>query len=118
MTVEVTTELLVQLSAYFAHTGIHNKEYLSFMTNYVDWPLLQTIAIPKQKMNLISISVIFLISKIASYTIFLQEEKLYLSPGIEYRALTIWFAEYNKTSTKNLNKSIQIISLTVKNTET
>jgi len=35
-TVEVTSELLVQLSAYFAHTCIHNEEFLAFMTNYVD----------------------------------------------------------------------------------
>jgi len=33
MTTEVTME---QLSAYFSHTGIHNKEFLAFMTNYVD----------------------------------------------------------------------------------
>jgi len=36
MTVEVTTELLIQLSTYFEHTGLHNEEYLSFMTNYID----------------------------------------------------------------------------------
>ena len=36
MTVEVITELLVQLSVYFSHMGIHNKEFLTFMTNYVD----------------------------------------------------------------------------------
>jgi len=47
MTAEVTTELLVQLSAYFNHTGIHNKGHLSFMTNYVDWLLPQTITTPK-----------------------------------------------------------------------
>jgi len=29
MPAEVTTELLVQLSAYFAHTGIHNEEHVS-----------------------------------------------------------------------------------------
>ena len=36
MTAEVTTELLVQLSAHFSHMGIHNEEFLAFMTNYVD----------------------------------------------------------------------------------
>ena len=36
MTAELTTELLVQLSAYFFHMGIHNKEFLTLMTNYVD----------------------------------------------------------------------------------
>jgi len=114
MTAEVTTEPLVQLSAYFAHTGIHNEEYLSFMMNYVDWLPPQTIATPKQKMNFISIPVTLLLS----YTVALQEEKLYLSPGIGYRALTTWFAEYNRTSMENLNKSSQIVILTVKNTET
>jgi len=49
MTAEVTTELLVQISAYFSHTGIHNEEYLSFMINYVDWPPPQTINTPKKK---------------------------------------------------------------------
>ena len=36
MTADVTTELLIQLSAYFEHTSIHNEEYLFFMKNYVD----------------------------------------------------------------------------------
>jgi len=48
----------------------------------------------------------------------LQEEKLYLSPGIGYRALTTWFTKYNSMSTENLNKSSQIVISTVKNTET
>ena len=65
MTDKVTTEILVQVSAYFAHMGIHNEEYLSFMTNYVDWPLPHTIATDKQKMNLISVSVALLLSNIA-----------------------------------------------------
>jgi len=47
MTAELTKELMVHLSAYFSHMGIHNEEYLSFMTNYVDWPLPQKIATPK-----------------------------------------------------------------------
>jgi len=38
MTAEVTMELLIQLSAYFEHTGIHNEEYLSIMIKYVNWP--------------------------------------------------------------------------------
>ena len=36
MTTEVTTELLIQLSAYFEHKDIHNEEYISFMTKYVN----------------------------------------------------------------------------------
>ena len=85
---EVKTELLVYLSAYFAHTGIRNEEFLIFMTNYVGWLPPHTFAIPPQKMNLISITVTLLLSKIASYTVALQEEKLYLSPGIGYRGLS------------------------------
>jgi len=49
MMVEVTTELLILLSAYFAHTVIHNKEYLSFMMNYVNLPPPQTIATAKKR---------------------------------------------------------------------
>ena len=101
MTAKVTTELLVQLSAYFDHTGIDNKEFLAFMTNYVDWPPPHTIITPTQNMNLISIPITLLLMKITCYTVALQEEKLYLSPGIGYCALTTWFAEYNKTSTEN-----------------
>ena len=69
MTAKVTMEPLVQMSAYFAHTGIHHEEYLSFMTNYVAWPPPQTIATTKQKMNLISIPDTILLSKITSYTV-------------------------------------------------
>ena len=92
MTAEVTTELLVQLSAYFSHTGIHNEEFLAFMTNYVDWPPPHTIATPTQKMSLVSIPVTLLLSMISSYTIDLQKENVYLSPGIGYRALSTWYA--------------------------
>ena len=91
VTAEVTTEMLVQIYAYFAHTGVHNEEYLSFMTNYVNWPPSHAIVTDKQKTNLISIAVTLLISKIATYTVALQEEKLYLSHGISYRALSTWF---------------------------
>jgi len=72
MTAEVTTELLVQLSAYFSHTGIHNKEFLAFMPNYMDWLPPHMIATPTQNMNLISVLVTLLLSKIASYTVALQ----------------------------------------------
>jgi len=68
-------------------------------------------------MSLLSIPVTLLLSKMESYIVELQEEKPYLSPGFRYRALTTWFAEYNKTSTENLSKCIQIVSCTVKNTE-
>ena len=115
MTAEVTTELLVQLSAYFSHTGIHNKEFLAFMTNYVDWSPPHTFATPTQKMNLISIPVTLLLSKIASYTVALQEEKLYLSPGIGHCALFTWLATYNETSTENKDKTNQIVGATIKN---
>jgi len=114
MTAEVTTELLVQLSAYFVHTGIHDEEYVSFMTNYVDWTPPQTIATPKQKMSLISISITLLLSKIASYTVALQEEKLYLSPGIRYCALTTWFAKYNKISTEILTNLARLLVQTLR----
>ena len=66
MTAEVITELLIQLSTYFPHIGIHNEEYLSFMTNYVDWTPPQKKSTPKQKMNLISIPFTLLLSKILS----------------------------------------------------
>jgi len=79
MTAEVTTELLIQLSVYFFHTGIHDEEFLAFVTNYVDWPPPNTFATPTQNMNLITILVTLLLSKIASYTVALQEEKMYLS---------------------------------------
>jgi len=46
MTAEVTTELLVQLSVYFAHTGIRSRDFPAFITKYVDWPLPHTIATP------------------------------------------------------------------------
>jgi len=76
MTAEVTTEFLVQLSAYISYTGIHNKEFLAFMMNYMDWTLPHTIATPTQNMNFISIPVTLLLSKIENYTVALQEEKL------------------------------------------
>ena len=104
MTADITTELLVQISAYFTNTGIHNEEYLSFMTNYVDWPTPQMIATDKQKMSLISVPATLLLSKIANYTVVLQEEKLYLSPDIGYRTLSTWFTQYRKTSTENKHK--------------
>jgi len=69
MMVEETTELLLQLSAYFPLTGIHNEEYLSFMKNYVDWLPSLAIENPRQKMSLISIFITLLLSKIASYTV-------------------------------------------------
>ena len=69
MTAEVTTEPLVQMSAYFAHMGIHHKEYLSFITNYIDWTPPHTISTAKQKINPISVPVTIMISKIASYTV-------------------------------------------------
>ena len=69
MTDKVTTEILVQVSAYFAHMGIHNEEYLSFMTNYVDWPPPHKIVTTNKKMTLISVPATLVLSKIASYTV-------------------------------------------------
>merc|ERR1740124_1459073 len=68
-------------------------------------------------MNLISFPVTLLLSKIASYTVALQEEKLYLSPGIGYHLLSTWFAVYNEISTENKDKTNQIIDATVKSKE-
>merc|ERR1740124_784572 len=61
-------------------------------------------------MNFISIPVTLLLSKIESYIVALQEEKLYLSPGIGYRALSTWYTEYSKKST---NTTIKLIKLWV-----
>ena len=36
LNVDLTKELLVQISVLVFHTGIHNEEYLSFVTNRVD----------------------------------------------------------------------------------
>jgi len=113
MTAEVRTELLVQVSVYFANTGIHNNKFLAFMTNYMDWPPPHATN-PTQKMNLISIPVTLLLSKIASYTVALQEENLCLSPGICYCALSTWFAAYNETSAENLDKTSRIVGEIVK----
>ena len=101
ITAEATTELLVQMSAYFAHTGIYNEEYPFFVTNYIDWSPLRMIATDKQMMNLISVPVTLLLLKIIVYTVALQEEKLYLSPGISYCALSTWLTQYSKMSTEN-----------------
>merc|ERR1740124_259728 len=62
------------------------------MMIYVYWPPLHTIATPTQKITLISTPVTLLLSKIVSYTVALQEEKLHLSPGIGYCALSTWYA--------------------------
>jgi len=69
MTAEVTTDPLVQMSAYFAQTGIHHEEYFFFVTNYIGWLLPQTIVTTKKNMNLIIVPVTILLSKIASYTV-------------------------------------------------
>jgi len=116
--VEVTTELLKQLSAYFEHMVIYNEEYLSFMKNYANWPPPQTIATITQNINIIYVPITLLLSKIASYTVALQEEKLYLSPGIGHCALSTWFTQYSKTSTENEIKLGQITSATVNYIET
>ena len=80
---------------------IHNKEYVSFMTNYVDWLPPQTIATSKNKMNLIFVSVTPLLSKMASYAIALQEEKIYMSPDIGYHTLSAWFIHCSKSSSEH-----------------
>ena len=117
MKFEVTTELLVQMSAYFAHMGIHNEEYLSFMTNYANFPPSHMIVIDKWKMNIIFIPVTLQLSKIVKYTVALQEEKVYLSSDIGYCALFAWFTQYSKTSMENKHKTSQISNVTVKNIE-
>ena len=114
---EVTTELLKQLSAYFEHMVIYNEEYLSFMKNYANWPPPQTIATITQNINIIYVPITLLLSKIANYTVALQEEKLYLSPGIGHCALSTWFTQYSKTSTGIEHKTSQIGNVAVKNTE-
>jgi len=95
----------------------HSHRRIFVLYNKLCWLAAATNDWYSPKKDLISIPVTLLISKIASYTVALQEEKLYLSPGIGYCALTTWFAEYNRTSTENLNDSSQIVSLTVKTTE-
>lgn len=88
------------------------------MKIYVDWPPPQIIATASQKMNLISLPVTLLLSKIAKYTVALQEEKLYVSPGISYRTLSIWYVKYSKNSTEKEQKCSQISNMSVKNAET
>jgi len=88
------------------------------MTNYVYWPLPQKISTANKKMNLISVPVTLLLSKIAKHTVALQKEKLYLSSSIGYRALSTWFTKYSKTSTENENNSSAFSNVTVNNKET
>jgi len=90
--------------------GIHNEEYLSFMTNHVNWTQAQAIATPNQNMNLISVPLNMLLLKIATYMVDLQDKKLYLSPGIDYRALPTWFTKYSRNSMENLKNLARFLT--------
>ena len=78
MSVSLRSELLKKISVYFEYTGILNEEIISFMIDSSNCPEPSIFAINKHPLKSITVSVSFLLSKISTYTVRLQESSLFL----------------------------------------
>ena len=56
-----------------------------------DWPAPSTYATDKQTLKAITVPITLFLSKIAKYTVHLQEKSLFLFPRIGMKTITTWY---------------------------
>ena len=87
MTIDLVEELTRQLNVYFEFAGVMNDETYSFMTDYKEWPSAK--GVDSETLNMVTVPVTLLLAKLASYTVLVLENKLFLSPGVKFSELRL-----------------------------
>ena len=78
------TKLEAQLSLYFERSGIDNEQVLLFMTLSSSWHVPSTLTDDKSQLNLITVPVTLLLSRIGTYTAVALKQLLFLATGMSY----------------------------------
>ena len=78
---------------FFSGSCVANEDVFSIMTNPATWPKASKLEDEDNTLDLITVSVIMLLSQIASYTEHALSHSLFLQKGITFEALVRWFGE-------------------------
>ena len=110
MTIDLVEDLTRQLTAYFEFAGDISYKTYSFMTDYKEWPSVK--GLDSETLNMITISVTLLLAKIVLYTVLVLENKSFLSLGVNFSELCLWYTSARvKNSTTGKKKALRTDSV-------
>ena len=78
----ITKKLRTQLGLYFKSTGIVNEYCLVIMTESSSWAVPESFATTSQSLEQLTVPMLLLITKLATYTVQLRDKKLHLTTGV------------------------------------
>ena len=112
------TKFRKQLSAYFLCIGIANKSCLSMMSSYASWVPPTNFSTQSQTYKLITVPVLMMLAKLASYAVIFNANSLHMTPGATFDELTaqnMMFSKKNEMTgvktTHQESSKIQAFSL-------
>ena len=94
----VTKKLKVQIRLYFQAIGAANKSCLGMVTESSSWAVLESIATDNQSLDQLTVPVLLLLTKLATYSVQLRKESLNLFTGVLFNTMTTWYDKYMKRS--------------------
>ena len=107
----VTKKLCTQLALYFKDMGIVNESCLGIMTDSSSWAVPESLSTTSQSLEHLTVPVLLLLTKLATYTVQLRNEKLHLTMGVLFTDVRTW---YNKQLKKEIKKRPKAVIQDVK----
>ena len=86
----------MQLTAYFVCIGIANESCLSMMSSYASWVPPTTFQTTSQKYDLITVPVMMMLAKLATYAVVFEQCNMHISKSATFDELTAEFLTRNE----------------------
>ena len=93
---------------YFKATGIGDESCIGLMTESSSWEVSESFAADRQSLEQLTVSVLMLLAKLATYSVQLKKESLHLSTGVLLNDLATWYDKYMKKEAKKRPNAIPI----------
>ena len=87
---DAAIKLGTQLTFFLEKVGVVNESVLSMMKEKTSWPIPSTMETTSEKLEMITVPVVLLLSEIAGCTEQVLESNYYLAPGVTYKSLFKW----------------------------
>jgi hypothetical protein len=105
MVTDAATEFKKQLSTYFLRIVIANKSCLSMMSSYASWVPPNKFSTLTQTYALITVPILMMLAKLASYAVIFNANNLHMTLGATYDKLTASYVIFSK---KTENTGVKI----------
>ena len=102
-----TKKLRIQLGLYFKSMGITDELCLGMRMDHAIWAVPDLFATDTEALEQLMVPVILLLTKLATYSLQLRKEYLYLCTGVLLADLSTWYDRYVKKEAKKEPNAIK-----------